>query len=301
MQDKERLRGSPDNRPFKNYEVHYVTSTRDNQETSLRMMVTKAYELMDRRTEECVQKHGNANAAKSDLYVFGLRGSYLYQWEKNAWRARTDGATVWGKDMASLIALNAKAKVMMCGPGRSLDREGDHGVHMQKEIQSKMNEARMNLISVVSADAVSWGGEVDSYGRNRPVQRAWIVLPAYLAAVPDYFSLTRTEWPGDVALKVRDNILKQLKEGTSSKMGDVSSMSETEDVEMTGAGQRGPPIGGTPGESSSGTGRRATSPTTGPKAPPRTLREVREFFPSDLCSGAWEPMDFESSDAQDDD
>ena len=82
---------------------------------------------------------------------------------------------------------------------------------------------------------------------------------------------SRTEWPGDVALKVRDNILKQLKEGTSSNVGDVSSMSETEDVEMTGAGQRGPPIGGTPGESSSGTGRRATSPTTGPKAPPKAL------------------------------
>ena len=73
--------------------------------------------------------------------------------------------------MASLIALNGKAKVMMCGPGRSLDREGDQGVHMQKEIESKMNEARMNLIPVVSADAVSWGGEVDSYGRNRPVQK----------------------------------------------------------------------------------------------------------------------------------
>ena len=32
----DRLRGSPDNRPFKNFEVHYVTSTRDNEET-LRM------------------------------------------------------------------------------------------------------------------------------------------------------------------------------------------------------------------------------------------------------------------------
>ena len=56
----DRLRGSPDNRPFKRYD-HYVTSTRDNEETSLRMMVTKAYELMDKRTEECIQKHGNAN------------------------------------------------------------------------------------------------------------------------------------------------------------------------------------------------------------------------------------------------
>ena len=78
----DRSRGSPDNRPFKNYEVHYVTSTRDNEETSLRMMITKAYELLDKRTEECVQKHGNANAAKSDLYVFGFRGSYLYRWEE---------------------------------------------------------------------------------------------------------------------------------------------------------------------------------------------------------------------------
>ena len=179
----DRLRGSPDNRPFKNYEVHYVTSTRDNEETSLKMMITKAYELFDKRTEECVQKHGNANAAKSDLYVFGFRGSYLYRWEKNAWRARSDAASVWSE---SLVSLNNKVKVLVCGPGRSLDREGGHGVHMQKEIQFRMNKIRMNLIPVVSADAVSWGSEVDSYGRNRP----WIVVPAYLAAVPDFFSLT---------------------------------------------------------------------------------------------------------------
>ena len=131
----DRLRGSPDNRPFKNYEVHYVTSTRDNEETSLRMMIDKAYELMDKRTEECVQKYGNADAAKSDLYVFGFRGSYLYRWERNAWRARSGAATVWSKDVESLIALNNKVKVLVCGPGRSLDREGDQGVHMQKEIQ----------------------------------------------------------------------------------------------------------------------------------------------------------------------
>ena len=96
----DRLRGSPDNRPFKNYEVHYVTSTRDNQETSLRMMITKAYELLDKRTEECVQKHGNANAAKSDLC------SYLYRWEKNAGRARSDAASVWNKDVDSLVSLS---------------------------------------------------------------------------------------------------------------------------------------------------------------------------------------------------
>ena len=52
-----------------------------------------------------------------------------------------------------------------------------------------MNEIRVNLILVVSADAVSWESEVDSYGRNRPVQRAWIVVPAV--------------WPGDVTLKIR--------------------------------------------------------------------------------------------------
>ena len=108
-----------------------------------------------------------------DLYVFGLRGSYLYRWERNAWRARSDAATVWSKDVASLVALNNKVKVMVCGPGRSLDREGDQGVHMTKEIQYKMGDLRANLIPVVSADAVSWGSEVDSYGRNRPVQRAW--------------------------------------------------------------------------------------------------------------------------------
>ena len=106
MQDEERqVEGFPDNRPFK---VHYVTSTRDNAETSLRMMITRAYELLDKRTEECVQKHGNANAAKSDLYVFGFRGSYLYRWEKNAWRARSDAAAVWSKDVESLVSLSQK-------------------------------------------------------------------------------------------------------------------------------------------------------------------------------------------------
>ena len=35
-----------------------------------------------------------------------------------------------------------------------------------------INMIRMNLIPVVSADAVSWGCEVDQYGRNKPVQRA---------------------------------------------------------------------------------------------------------------------------------
>ena len=66
---------------------------------------------------------------------------------------------------------------------------------MTKEIQYRMGDLRANLIPVLSADAVSWGSEVDSYGRNRPVQRAWAVVPAYLAAVPDFFSLTST-WPG---------------------------------------------------------------------------------------------------------
>ena len=87
----DRLRGSPDNRPFKNYKVHYVASTCDNEETSLRMMITKAYELMDKRTDK-----GNANAARSDLYVCGFRGSYMYTWEKNSWRVRSDAATVCG-------------------------------------------------------------------------------------------------------------------------------------------------------------------------------------------------------------
>ena len=129
----------------------------------------------------------------------------------------------------------------------------------------------MNLIPVVSADAVSWGSEVDSYGRNRPVQRAWIVVPAYLAAVPDFFSMTRTTWPGAVTLNIRDNIFKHLKEGTSSKMGDGSSMFESEDVEMTGVAQGGPPVGATPGGQSSDTGQRAEGHAAAPKAPPKAL------------------------------
>ena len=124
---------------------------------------------------------------------------------------------------------------------------------------------------MVSADAVSWGSEVDNYGRNRPVQRAWVVVPAYLAAVPDFFSLTRTTWPGSVTLFIRDNILKHLKEGTSSKMGDGGSMSEFEDVDMTGAAQGGPPVGVNPGRQSSDAGQRAEGQTAAPKAPPKAL------------------------------
>ena len=116
---KDSLRGSPDNRPFKNYEVHYVTSTRDNEETSLRMMMDRAYELLDKRTEECVQKHGNANAAKSDLCLFGFRGSYLYRWEKNARSARSDAAAVWSKDVESLVEVPAEGK------GKAPDREAE--------------------------------------------------------------------------------------------------------------------------------------------------------------------------------
>ena len=157
-----------------------MTTTRDNEETSLRMMIDKAYELMDKRTEECVQKYGNADAAKSDLYVFGFRASYLYRWERNAWRARSDAATVWSKDVESLIALNNKVRVLVCGL-RSRGRPG--GSHAEG-------------------------------------------------------SLTRTTWPGAITLVIRDNIFKHLKEGTSSKMGDGGSMSESEDVEMTGEDRR---------------------------------------------------------------
>ena len=39
---------------------------------------------------------------------------------------------------------------------------------MQREIQMKVNMIHMNMIPVVSADAVSWGCEVDPYGRNKP-------------------------------------------------------------------------------------------------------------------------------------
>ena len=102
-----------------------------------------------------------------------------------------------------------------------------------------MSDLRVNLIPVVSADAVSWG----QLRQESASPKAWIVVPAYLAAVPDFFSLTRTTWPGSVTLFIKENILKLLKEGTSSKMGDGGSMSESEDVDMTGAAQGGPPIG----------------------------------------------------------
>ena len=113
-------------------------------------------------------------------------------------------------------------------------------------------------------------------------------MPAYLAAVPDFFSLTRTVWPGDVTLKIRDNIFKHLKEGTSSKMGDASSMSESEDVEMTNAVQGGPPVGANPGGQSSGAGQREEGPvaitkemmtSVMPKSPPNPPQSPRISSP----------------------
>ena len=159
--------------------------------------------------------------------------------------------------MEALIKLGDKVKVMVCGPGRSLDREGGPGVHMQREVQMKLNMIWMNVILVVSADAV----DVDHCGRNKPVQRAWILLPAYLAAVPDFFSLTRTDWPGETGMKIRDAILKEAKESTSSKMGGAGSMSESEDPEMPNVGSEIPPIGGAPESSSSGVDRREANAT----------------------------------------
>ena len=64
-----------------------------------------------------------------------------------------------------------------------------------------------------------------------------------------------------------DNIFKHLKEGTSSKMGDASSMSEPEDVEMTGAAQGGPLVGANPWWA----GQREEGPVATPKAPPKAL------------------------------
>ena len=54
-------------------------------------------------------------------------------------------------------------------------------------------------------------------------------------------------------------------------MGDASSMSESEDAEMTSAVQGDPPVGGNPGGQSSGTGQRGENPAATPKAPPKML------------------------------
>ena len=140
------------------------------------------------------------------------------------------------------------------------------------------------------------------------------MVPAYLAAVPDFFSLTRTVWPGAVTLNIRDNIFKHLKEGTSSKMGDASSMSESEDVEMTGAVQGGPPVGANLGGQSSGAGQRAeghaaTPPkalvtkemltSVRPKSPPNPPRSPR-VSSSGFYGRSWKSVVIESSDAQSD-
>ena len=81
-----------------------------------------------------------------------------------------------------------------------------------------------------------------------------------------FYSLTRTDWPGETAMKIRDAVLRELKECTSSKMGGAGSMSESEDVEMPNVGSEIPLIGGAPGIN-----RRETSATAAPKPPPRAL------------------------------
>ena len=48
-------------------------------------------------------------------------------------------------------------------------------------------------------------------------------------------------------------------------------MSESEDVDMTGAARGGPPVGVTPGGQSSDAGQRAEGQTAAPKAPPKAL------------------------------
>ena len=73
--------------------------------------------------------------------------------------------------------------------------------------------------------------------RQEPASPEGMDCGAYLAAVLDLFSLTRTTWPGATTLFIRNNILRHLKEDTSSKMGDGGSMSESEDVNMTDAAQ----------------------------------------------------------------
>ena len=55
---------------------------------------------------------------------------------------------------------------------------------MRSRGRPRGSHAERDPVEEVSADAASWASEVDRYGRNRPVQRAWIVVPAYLAAVP---------------------------------------------------------------------------------------------------------------------
>ena len=133
----------------------------------------KAYELLDKRAEECLQKHGNANAAKSDLYVFG-------RWEKNSWRARSDAASVWDKDVEALVKLGDKGEgdgLQLRGdgwPGSSHEGDPDEGEHDSDEHDSRGRDVRWTIAA----------------GTNR------CRGPAYLAAVPDFFSPTRTDWPG---------------------------------------------------------------------------------------------------------
>ena len=57
-------------------------------------------------------------------------------------------------------------------------------------------------------------------------------------------------------------------------------MSESEDAEMTNAGQEVPPVGGAPSGSSSGMDPREVSATAIPKAPPKALvtTEIRTLL-----------------------
>ena len=268
----DKLRGAPNARPFKDYRVHYVSSSRNNEETSLRMLIEKAYELIEARTNECKEKFGDPDRALSDLYILGTRTSHLYTWGKDdRWRVNQGANDAWIRELEHLQNFSQMVPVLVCGPGRSLGRTGDQGTQMQKDAEHRMNDIRCRGIPVVSADAVSWGAEIDHYGRTKQMGRGNAVMPAFLAALPDYYSMTTTEWPLEATIGIREAMLAELERRSSSKIGRSRSVSDAEDVDM-GVGSTGfvagqPPVGETPSASSgSGTRRTEEEPRVQPRA-----------------------------------
>ena len=275
----DRLRGAPNARPFKDYRVHYVSSARDNEETSLKMLVAKAYDLIEERTNECTEKFADPKRALSDLYVLCTRTTHLYTWGKDdRWKVNQGAKELWLRELDYLQRFSEQVPVLVCGPGRSLERAGgEEGIQMQKEAEHRMNDIRCRNVPVVSADAVSWGAELDKYGRAKQLGRGNVVMPAFLAALPDYYSMTRTEWPLEVTSDIREAMIAELERRSSSKIGRSRSVSESEDADMGGGSAGQPPVGEYPARSSGSGTRRENLAEEEPRLPPRTLLTGEEM------------------------
>ena len=96
------------------YELIYMTHPRDNEEVTLRMMVDKARELIEKRTNEC-----------RDVWRRKFRELQICQWENSGRRAKSNAQVTWSGDVEAVARLSKHARAVVCGPGRLLERDED--------------------------------------------------------------------------------------------------------------------------------------------------------------------------------